>query len=1197
MSQWRAVVSMVAVLLSASTGLAETLTYQGQLNNVNGEAVTASYGVVFTLYDAANDGASLWSESHDSVDIVDGQFTVQLGSITPIDAVALGGGDLFLSVRVDGGDELLPRMQVGSALRARWAATADHATDVRDEHIHPRSVSIGTTPVIDENGAWVGDTVGLRGPEGPTGPPGPIGPAFDLAQDTDTDGVPDWIEIAVGSDATDMTDMPLMGDDGVADLLQVEGPEGPRGPAGASIASAVINFDGDLIMTFTDSTTINVGRVLGPQGPEGDTGAEGPQGAEGATVENVQIDETGALKLFMNDGRLLTAAGTARGPEGPKGDEGDQGPQGNDGADGTSVLQATVDNEGNLIVGLTDGSSLNAGSVIGPQGPAGQASDPAAVAAALGGDLTFSDSVATSLVTNHSQALSDALGGVVAGGPEGSGVVSRISNQWVLPAFGTAREYIHLLNPSMPKVLMYLYGEEPTGSAYSNSLQVTSTYSPNGSAGGLFGNAGEAFITTANAGIFNVGDHLLLHQTVHPTEAGKWELGVVTSITGGQVNLAQPLQNSYESNGNFTSYAQVVVAASFDTLDVLSGGEIRPPQGLDHDNAPDFKGGIVYLRARELIVRAGGKIHADGGDPSISAENQTYISGWGGYAGSDNAVDPGSSYCSSNTNSGNSGANNCNAGGGGSGNTGTCNNNRYNGGGGGGNKEPGEKPNYPGTNSYVMPTQGGAVWGDENDGLLKMGGGGGASRRGYDGGRGGGIVVIGADIVTVQAGGVISVNGGDGQSYSNSTCSYSGGGGGAGGTVAIFANQIVNEGTIEAEGGSGGSNSNNTNRGGDGGAGYILSNQPIPGVVAQTYANGIEIWVDNQNVTAQIGDPNGKGAPNYNAANNTWGVGGTARWSSGPLDISSVTNWTLGEHMVEFKDTGGAGGDVKAYFYVIQTFSESTPPLNNQCVGAEVLDVGVAGPKTTVSGTTEDFMGKNLATDDHNAAGCAAVGGPDAVYKIELTERSLIHARVQAPFDAKLIVRKADCANGEVVYCGDAALDTNPLEPGSYYIWVDSEAANAKGNFTLEAWRTAAVLPGNDTCDSAQELIFGEASSVTVQATSIYSLDQYFANFCHNPDPGAAEGGPDLVYKFTAPTGDPINITMSSEFTGKMYLTKGSCADENGIILNDFQSCSTTVGETESITVDTQAGGEYYLFIEGVGEKQWGNFEFTVSFE
>ena len=103
--------------------------------------------------------------------------------------------------------------------------------------------------------------------------------------------------------------------------------------------------------------------------------------------------------------------------------------------------------------------------------------------------------------------------------------------------------------------------------------------------------------------------------------------------------------------------------------------------------------------------------------------------------------------------------------------------------------------------------------------------------------------------------------------------SQPGGGGGAGGTIALFANQIVNEGTIEAEGGAGGNNTSNNNKGGDGGAGYVLSNQPIPGVVAQTYANGIEIWVDNQNVTAQIGDPNGKGAPHYNAANNTWGLG------------------------------------------------------------------------------------------------------------------------------------------------------------------------------------------------------------------------------------------------------------------------------------------------------------------------------------
>ena len=35
------------------------------------------------------------------------------------------------------------------------------------------------------------------------------GPSLDLVQDTDMDGVEDWIEIAVGTDAIDETDIPV----------------------------------------------------------------------------------------------------------------------------------------------------------------------------------------------------------------------------------------------------------------------------------------------------------------------------------------------------------------------------------------------------------------------------------------------------------------------------------------------------------------------------------------------------------------------------------------------------------------------------------------------------------------------------------------------------------------------------------------------------------------------------------------------------------------------------------------------------------------------------------------------------------------------------------------------------------------------------------------------------------------------------
>ena len=49
-------------VLFAQAGFAQTLTYQGQLTNTNGEAVNASYGVVFTLYDSTDESVGTVSD-------------------------------------------------------------------------------------------------------------------------------------------------------------------------------------------------------------------------------------------------------------------------------------------------------------------------------------------------------------------------------------------------------------------------------------------------------------------------------------------------------------------------------------------------------------------------------------------------------------------------------------------------------------------------------------------------------------------------------------------------------------------------------------------------------------------------------------------------------------------------------------------------------------------------------------------------------------------------------------------------------------------------------------------------------------------------------------------------------------------------------------------------------------------------------
>ena len=97
------------------------------------------------------------------------------------------------------------------------------------------------------------------------------------------------------------------------------------------------------------------------------------------------------------------------------------------------------------------------------------------------------------------------------------------------------------------------------------------------------------------------------------------------------------------------------------------------------------------------------------------------------------------------------------------------------------------------------------------------------------------------------------------------------------------------------------------------------------------------------------------------------------------------------------------------------------------------------------------------------------------MYKITLPERLLLNGDILAPFDSKMVVRKGDCANGDVVYCADGEFSTNPLEAGDYYVWVDSAAETAKGNFNLEFSRTAAVLPANDTCENVQGLEFADS--------------------------------------------------------------------------------------------------------------------------
>ena len=772
------------------------------------------------------------------------------------------------------------------------------------------------------------------------------------------------------------------------------------------------------------------------------------------------------------------------------------------------------------------------------------------------------DDTATDIGADTVQSALETLQGLIANQQsssnvnEGAGTVRAYTNQWGLPSYGTATDYIHVINPNPPKVQLYLYGGENTGFASSNNLIVSNSYSPNTFSGGANGSAGDDSLTVQNAGAFNAGDHILIHQSVGTT-AGNWELNAVQAINSNSLKLAKPLTYDFVSNSDngqgSMQRAQVVIAASYNTFEVVNGGDVYPSSYLEGGTSNDFYGGIVYIRARQLVVKSGGAIHAD---------YRGYENGsWPGWSTTSYTGD---SECG--TDSYQQESNNCSGGGASRSDCCSCSS-CAGGGGGGGNKTAGENG---GTWCYTGGS-GGSAKGSDDASTLHFGGGGGASYP-HGGGRGGGIVVIGSETLIVESGGRISARGNNG----NGSGCHGAVGGGAGGTVAIFASTIDNQGTIETPGGAGGDGYSNAD-GGKGGEGWVYQKAPIAGIVNQSYATGVEIWIDGQEVTPQVGDPNGKGLPHWNAAEAAWGGTGTETWSSGPLDLTNVADWTLGEHTIEFKETGGAGGDLKAYLYLIQTFSASSPPANDTCTTPLAIDLS-EGP-VVLSGTTEDVMGKIQATDA-SAAECGGEGGADITYRIDLAERSLINVATTSPFPLRLYLKSESCADGEVVYCATDDFSTTPLEPGTYFLVVDADEPGAKGDFTLGVSLTPALLPINDTCDTAVELIFSNAGVATHTSSSLYSLDQYSA-FC------GGDGGPDLIYAFTAGTGEAVDIAVTSaDFTPVLHLYKGACAEPDNII---------TCSDTGSIQIPGGLGGDYWLVLDSPGEAEWGDYDLTVT--
>jgi hypothetical protein len=243
--------------IAAAQDVPNLIHFQARLADSSDVPLAGPVTITVRIWDDPSAGNELWDETQ-TVTALDGAVNTMLGGTSSMPLDLFDNGPVWLGVEVASDGEMLPRLPVNSIPYARAAA------DVPGHDIHPNTVTINGTPVINATGHWVGPSTGLIGPTGPTGPAGAAGAA----------GATGATGPAGPTGAT-----------GLTGAAGAQGPTGDTGPAGAT-------------------------GPTGDTGAVGATGATGPAGPAGPGDVKVRktLDEAVVSSAVMQDDDQLSFA-------------------------------------------------------------------------------------------------------------------------------------------------------------------------------------------------------------------------------------------------------------------------------------------------------------------------------------------------------------------------------------------------------------------------------------------------------------------------------------------------------------------------------------------------------------------------------------------------------------------------------------------------------------------------------------------------------------------------------------------------------------------------------------------------------------------------------------------------------------------------------------------------------------------------
>lgn len=149
-----------------------------------------------------------------------------------------------------------------------------------------------------------------------------------------------------------------------------QGTNGVNGNDGVGITKSEVNTSGELVITYSNGDSTNLGKIVGKDGLDGTNGQNGLSAYEIAKNGGFIGTKEDWLKSLKGEKGEQGEQGI-QGIQGEQGEKGVQGEKGQNGADGIGTTSSEINKKGELVITYSNNTVDNLGVVVGADGKDG----------------------------------------------------------------------------------------------------------------------------------------------------------------------------------------------------------------------------------------------------------------------------------------------------------------------------------------------------------------------------------------------------------------------------------------------------------------------------------------------------------------------------------------------------------------------------------------------------------------------------------------------------------------------------------------------------------------------------------------------------------------------------------------------------------------------------------------------------------